>query len=166
MARTLVALHAHPDDESSKGAGTVARYSDEGVRSVLVTATGGEAGDILNPAMDLPGVKENLHAIRRDELAEAAKIIGFDEVILLGYRDSGLPDTAHNHDPEAFANADADEVLARLVAIVRAERPQVVLGYDSHERYPHPDHLRIHDLSLALFTAAAEPDSFPEAGEP
>jgi mycothiol S-conjugate amidase len=166
MERTLVALHAHPDDESSKGAGTVARYSDDGVRTVLVTATGGEAGDILNPAMDRPGVKENLSAIRRDELAEAAKIIGYDELIMLGYRDSGMPDTDHNGHPEAFANAEGDEILARLVEIVRRERPQVLLGYDSHEWYPHPDHLRVHQLSLAAFDAAADPDRFPDAGPP
>lgn len=166
MTRTIVALHAHPDDESSKGAGTVARYSDEGVRTVLVTATGGEAGDILNPAMDQPGIAENLAAVRRDELAEAAKIIGYDEVVMLGYRDSGMPDTDHNRHPEAFANADSDEVLRRLVDIIRRERPQVLLGYDSHERYPHPDHLRVHDLSLAVFDAAADGDRFPEAGDP
>jgi mycothiol S-conjugate amidase len=166
MHRSLIALHAHPDDESSKGAATVARYSDAGVRTVLVTATGGEAGDILNPAMDQPGVKENLAAIRRDELEEAAKIIGFAEVVMLGYRDSGMPGTDDNGRPEAFANVDRDEVLSRLVAIVRRERPQVLLGYDSHERYPHPDHIRVHELSVALFDAAADPDRFPEAGEP
>lgn len=162
----LVALHAHPDDESSKGAATVAKYADEGVRTVLVTATGGEAGDILNPAMDKPGIKENLPEIRREELAEAAAVIGYDEVILLGYRDSGMPDTDDNRRPEAFTNADEDEVLGRLVEIVRRERPHVLLGYDSHERYPHPDHLAIHRYGVEVFTAAADPARFPERGEP
>jgi mycothiol S-conjugate amidase len=163
---TLLALHAHPDDESSKGAGTVARYVDRGVRAVLVCATGGEAGDILNPAMDRPEIVARLPELRAEELREAAAIIGYDEVYTLGYRDSGMPDTDHNAHPDAFVNAPFEDVLAQVVAIVRAERPAVLLGYDDHEQYPHPDHLRIHDLSLAAFDAAADPDRFPEAGEP
>src|SRR3954453_11024864 len=92
----LLSVHAHPDDEASKGASTVARYKDEGVRTILVTCTGGEEGDILNPAMDKPEVRERLPDIRREELEQATKIIGYDEVILLGYRDSGMPDTEAN----------------------------------------------------------------------
>ncbi len=166
MTQTLLALHAHPDDESSKGAGTVARYHDAGARTVLVTATGGEAGDILNPAADTPEARHDIGAVRRRELREAADILGFDDVIMLGYRDSGMPGTPPNEHPEAFVNADRDSVLERLVAIVRSERPQVVLGYDDHEWYPHPDHLRIHDLSVPLFEAAADPTRYPNAGEP
>lgn len=154
---TLLAFHAHPDDESSKGAATVARYADAGVRCVLVCATGGEAGDILNPAMDRPDVIADLPAVRRGELEKAASIIGYDEVIELGYRDSGMPDTADNRHPDAFVNADFDEVLGRLVSITRRVRPDVVLGYDDHQRYPHPDHLRVHDISMALVVAAADP---------
>lgn len=156
---TLMAFHAHPDDESSKGAATVARYADAGVRCVLVCATGGEAGDILNPAMDRPDVIADLPGVRRRELRTAAQIIGYDEVIELGYRDSGMPDTEANRHPEAFVNADFGEVLSRLVAITRRIRPDVVLGYDDHQRYPHPDHLRVHDISMALVAAAAEPTS-------
>lgn len=163
---TLLALHAHPDDEASKGAGTVARYAAAGIKCVLVTATGGEAGDILNPALDEDDVKQQLAEIRRGELDEAAAILGFDEVIMLGYRDSGMPDTEHNRHPEAFVNVDRDEVLRRLVSIVRTFRPEVVLGYDNHEYYPHPDHLRVHDLSVELFAAAADPSRFTDAGEP
>jgi len=166
MARTIVALHAHPDDESSKGAGTVARYSDMGIRTVLVTATGGEAGDILNAAADTPEARADLAAVRRAELRDAASIIGYDDVIMLGYRDSGMPDTDENRHPEAFVNAPFEEILGRLVGIVRSEQPEVILGYDDHEWYPHPDHLRIHDLSEAVFAAAADPDRFPDAGEP
>ena len=162
----LLALHAHPDDESSKGAATVAKYVDDGVDAVLVTATGGEAGDILNPAMDKPGIKENLPEIRRGELDEAAAIIGFRDVIMLGYRDSGMPDTEDNARPDAFTNADHSEVLARLVEIVRRERPHVILGYDSHERYPHPDHLAIHRYGVEVFAAAADPAVHPDLGEP
>lgn len=162
----LIALHAHPDDESSKGAATVAKYVDAGVRAVLVTATGGEAGDILNPAMDRPEIVANLAEVRRQELEEAAAIIGYDEVIMLGYRDSGMADSEDNQRPEAFTNASDEEVLERLVTIVRHEKPHVVLGYDSHERYPHPDHLAIHRHGLELFTAAADGDVFPNAGPP
>ena len=83
-----------------------ARYAAEGVRTVLVCCTGGEQGDILNPAMDTPEVRADLAGVRMRELAEAARIIGYDEVVLLGYRDSGMPDTEANADPRSFARAD------------------------------------------------------------
>ena len=166
MSRTILALHAHPDDESSKGAATVAKLVDEGVRAVLVTATGGEAGDILNPAMDTPEVMEHLTEVRQAELKEAARIIGYEHVEMLGYRDSGMPDSPDNARPDAFCNQPMDHVLERIVTIVRRERPEVVLGYDAHEFYPHPDHLRIHDLSLRLVEAALDGDRYPDAGEP
>jgi mycothiol S-conjugate amidase len=163
----IVALHAHPDDESSKGAGTIARYTDAGAHAVLVTCTGGEAGDVLNPAMDRPEVKENLPAIRRAELAAAAGVIGYAEVVLLGYRDSGMPDTPANADPRAFANAPLDEVAKRIVAIIRKVRPHVILTYGDDQRgYPHPDHLRVHDVSLPVFEGAADPDAYSDTGEP
>ncbi len=132
MSRTLLALHAHPDDESSKGAGTVARYAAAGVRCILVTATGGEAGDVLNPALDTPDVHARLPELRRAELGEAVRIIGFDRVELLGYRDSGMPDSPHNAHPDAFANADYAGALEAVVRLVRKEQPQVLLGYDEH----------------------------------
>ncbi len=163
----LLTVHAHPDDESSKGAGTVARYHAEGVRTVLVCCTGGEAGDILNPAMDRPEVRERLNEVRMQELARATEIIGYDHVELLGYRDSGMPDTPDNDHPDAFANADLDEATGRLVAIIRRERPQVVVTYGDDQRgYPHPDHLRVHDISLLAFDRAGDPGWYPEAGEP
>ena len=166
MSLTILALHAHPDDESSKAAASVARLVDEGARAVLVTATGGEAGDILNPEMDVPEVARRLGEIRAVELEEAARIIGFGEVVMLGYRDSGMPDSSDNRREDAFCNQPIDEVLERVVEVVRRVRPDVVLGYDDHEFYPHPDHLRIHDISLELAAAAADPDRFPEAGNP
>lgn len=163
----LLTVHAHPDDESSKGASTVARYHDEGVRTVLVTCTGGEAGDILNPAMDRPEIRADLPAVRRRELERAADIIGFDELVWLGYRDSGMPGTPENADPEAFANAPLDEAVGRLVEIIRRERPQVLITYgDEQSHYPHPDHLRVHDITLPAFDRAGDPDWYPEAGEP
>ncbi len=161
---TLLAIHAHPDDESSKGAATVARYAAAGVRCVLVTATGGEVGDVLNPAMDTPEVRGRLAEIRRDELMTAAAIIGYDEVIMLGYRDSGMPDTEPNNHPDAFVNVAENDALERIVAIIRKEQPDVVLGYDDNNRYRHPDHVRVHELAMAAFDAAADPDRFPAAG--
>ena len=116
--------------------------------------------------MDRPEIRDRLTEVRTEELALAAKIIGYDEVLHLGYRDSGMPDTEPNHHPAAFVNADPETALERVVAIIRSRRPEVVLGYDEHKRYPHPDHVRIHDLGLAAFDAAADPHRFPEAGPP
>jgi len=159
-------VHAHPDDESSKGAGTLARYADEGVRTVVVTCTGGEAGDILNPAMDRPGNLERMPELRRQELAKALEVLNVSKHHFLGYRDSGMPDTEPNRHPEAFANADPDEAVGRLVRIIRQERPQVVLTYDERGDYPHPDHIRNHEVSVAAFEAAGDPARHPEAGAP
>jgi mycothiol S-conjugate amidase len=163
----LLTVHAHPDDESSKGAGTVARYHAEGVRTVLVCCTGGEEGDILNPAMDKPEVKADISAVRRAELDKAAAIIGYDEVEMLGYRDSGMPDSEANANPLSFAQAPEDEAVGRLVSMIRRTRPQVVVTYsDDQGGYPHPDHLKVHDITRPAVDRAADPDWYPEAGEP
>lgn len=163
----LMTVHAHPDDEASKGPATVARYKAEGVRTVLVCCTGGEEGDILNPAMDRPEIRDNLHQVRLNELAEAAAIIGYDEVVLLGYRDSGMPDTDANANPLNFANADFGEAVSRLVGVIRRERPQVIITYpDDQGSYQHPDHLRVHDISVPAFDYAGLPDYRPDLGDP
>ena len=163
----LLTVHAHPDDESSKGAGSVAKYHAEGVQTVLVCCTGGEQGDILNPAMDTPEVRSDLSAVRRRELEAAAAIIGYDEVVLLGYRDSGMPDTEANADPRSFARAELSEAVGRLVAAIRRVRPQVVVTYaDDQEGYPHPDHLRVHEITFPAVDAAADATAYPELGEP
>jgi mycothiol S-conjugate amidase len=165
--RCLLTVHAHPDDESSKGPATVARYHDQGVYTVLVSCTGGEEGDILNPAMDRPEVRENLTEFRREELAKAAAIIGYDEVVKLGYRDSGMPESEANKNPESFAMAPLYEAVGRLVAVIRRVRPQVIITYPEEQtRYPHPDHLRTHEISAIAFDAAADQNEYPEAGEP
>src|SRR4029077_2392927 len=154
-------------DEASKGAPTVARYSAEGVRSVLVCCTGGEEGDIHNPVMDTPEVRENIGKVRAAEVAESARIIGYSEVVMLGYRDSGMPDSEANSDPRCFAKAEFDEAVGRLVAVLRRERPQVIITYGGAQRgHPHPDHLRVHDISLPAFERAGDPEWYPEAGEP
>lgn len=163
----LLTVHAHPDDESSKGAATVARYRSEGVTSTLVCCTGGEEGDILNPAIDTPDVRANLPEVRRRELDRAAAIIGYDHVELLGYRDSGMPGTEANARPDSFAQAPLDEAIARLVAIVRARRPHVIITYsDDQQGYQHPDHIRVNDISVPAFELAGDPSAFPELGEP
>ncbi len=165
--RCLLTVHAHPDDESSKGPATVARYHAEGVRTVLVCCTGGEAGDILNPAMDTPEVKARLPEIRREELARAASIIGYDEVVHLGYRDSGMPGSEANAHPASFAAAPLEEAVGRLVEVVRRVRPQVVVTYPRDQsEYPHPDHLKAEQVASAAFSAAGQPDAYPEAGPP
>jgi len=165
--RCLLAVHAHPDDESSKGPATVARYHDQGVHTVLVCCTGGEEGDILNPAMDRPEVRENIEEYRRKELEAATTIIGYDEVIMLGYRDSGMPESEANRRPDSFAMAPLEEAVGRLVEIIRRVRPQVIVTYpDEQSCYPHPDHLRVHEISVLAFDAAADPAAYPELGEP
>ncbi len=164
---SLLTVHAHPDDESSKGAGTVRRYADEGVCCTLVCCTGGEAGDVLNPALDSAEVRENLAAVRREELHAAIDVIGYHEVVWLGYRDSGMPDSEANSHPDAFTNADTAEATGRLVEVIRRVRPQVIVTYpEDQSGYPHPDHLKVTEISLAAWRAAGDPEAYPEAGEP
>ena len=164
----ILTVHAHPDDEASKGAATLAKYAAEGVQTVLVCCTGGEEGDIQNPALkEEPGLRDRLPEIRAAELARSAAVIGFSEVVLLGYRDSGMPETEANANPAAFANADIDEATGRLVAVLRRTRPQVLITYnDDQKGYPHPDHIRVHDISVLAFRRAGDPDWYPEAGPP
>ena len=161
----LLCVHAHPDDESSKGASTVAKYHAEGVARVLVCCTGGEEGEILNPAMNRPEILERLPEVRAQELARAADIIGYDELVMLGYRDSGMPGTEANERPESFFQTPIEQATARLVAVVRRTKPQVMAIYPAHQSmYPHPDHIRAHEVGFAAFHAAGDPESFPEAG--
>jgi mycothiol S-conjugate amidase len=163
----VLTVHAHPDDEASKGSATIARYADEGVHTVLVCCTGGEAGDILNPAVDTPEVRADIEAVRMRELQASADAIGYDSVQMLGYHDSGMPDTDTNRRPDNFANAPLDEAVGRLVAIIRKERPQVIVTYaDDRQFYPHPDHIRVHEISLPAFDAAGDPAKYPDTGEP
>ena len=163
----LLSVHAHPDDEASKGAGTVAKYHADGVHTVLVCCTGGEEGDILNPAMDRPEVRAAIHEVRAKELEAATSIIGYETVEMLGYRDSGMPESEANARPEAFANAPLDEAVGRLVAIIRREKPQVVITYgDNHQGYPHPDHIRVHEITVPAFEAAGDATKYPDAGAP
>ncbi|MHB1516779.1 MAG: mycothiol conjugate amidase Mca [Acidimicrobiales bacterium] len=163
----LLSVHAHPDDEASKGAGTIASYHARGVHTVLVCCTGGEQGDVLNPAMNTPEVRDRLPEIRREELARSAAIIGYDEVVMLGYRDSGMPGTEANANPACFARVPLDEAVERLVAVIRRVRPQVMVVYgDEQSGYPHPDHLRVHEVGVVAFGRAGDRDAFPGSGDP
>jgi len=163
----LLQVHAHPDDEASKGAGTTAKYTAEGVHTVLVCCTGGEAGDVLNPAVDTPETRANLYTVRMAELAASVDALGYASLHLLGYHDSGMPDSETNARPDNFANAPLDEAVERFVRIIRAERPQVIITYrDEQNFYPHPDHIRVHEISGPAFDAAGDPDAFPDAGDP
>jgi len=163
----LMAVHAHPDDESSKGAATMARYVAEGAEVMVVTCTGGEAGDVLNPAMDRPEVHEHMDEIRREEMAKAAKILGVQHR-WLGFVDSGLPegDPLPPLPEGCFARVPLEESTEALVRVMREFRPHVVITYDENGGYPHPDHIRTHEVSMAAFEAAADPERFPEAGDP
>jgi mycothiol S-conjugate amidase len=174
---TLLTVHAHPDDEASKGAPTVAKYHEEGVRTVLVCCTGGEEGDLQNPSLREPGQpfhgltpdeeRAKVAAVRADELAASVAVIGFDTVVMLGYRDSGMAETPANEHPDSFHQADIDEAAGRLVEVIRQTRPQVIITYgDDQAGYPHPDHLRVHDISVLAFDRAGDPAWYPGTGDP
>lgn len=163
----LLSVHAHPDDEASKGAPTVAKYVAEGAEATLVTCTGGEAGEILNPKVADPGSPEALFELRMAELREAVDIIGYQHLVLMGYRDSGMPDSEANQHPDCFARAALDEAVAKLAAVIRERRPQVILTYgDDQQGYPHPDHLRVHEITMPAVELAADPSARPELGRP
>jgi mycothiol S-conjugate amidase len=163
----LMAVHAHPDDESSKGAATMARYAREGVEVLVCTLTGGERGDILNKAMERPEVRANLAAVRRAEMDRAREILGVRQQFL-GFVDSGLPEGDPLPPlPEGCFALEPLEAAARpLVQAVRAFRPQVILGYDENGGYPHPDHVKCHEVTVEAFEAAADPDRYPGTGQP
>ena len=162
----LMAVHAHPDDESSKGAATMARYAAEGARVMVVTLTGGERGDILNPAMDLPEVHGRIHEIRIDEMRKAAEILGVEHH-WLGFVDSGLPEG----DPPpplpegCFALEPLEVPTEALVRVIREFKPHVMTTYDENGGYPHPDHIRCHEVSVAAYEAAADYRLYPDAGD-
>jgi mycothiol S-conjugate amidase len=160
-------VHAHPDDESSKGAASTAKYVAEGVDVHVVTCTGGERGSVLNPNMDRPEVLANISEIRRQEMEAAREILGFTQD-WLGFVDSGWPEG----DPKpplpdgCFALVPVEEAAEPLVRLIRSFRPHVVTTYDENGGYPHPDHIQCHRVSVEAFHAAADPAGYPDAGEP
>ncbi|CAN5259880.1 mycothiol conjugate amidase Mca [soil metagenome] len=161
----LMHVHAHPDDESSKGAASTAKYVAEGVDVHVVTCTGGERGSILNPRMDRPGVLENISRIRVEEMDLARQILGVTQE-WLGFVDSGWPEG----DPKpplpdgCFALVPVEEAAVGLVRLIREVKPQVLTTYDENGGYPHPDHIKCHEVSVYAFEKAADPDWHPELG--
>ncbi|MFI6598956.1 mycothiol conjugate amidase Mca [Nonomuraea sp. NPDC050536] len=162
----LMAVHAHPDDESSKGAATMARYVREGVDVLVCTLTGGERGSVLNPKMDRPEVVANIAEIRKAEMDKAREILGVQQRFL-GFVDSGLPESEDEELPEGcFALQKLEDASAPLVAAVREFRPHVIITYDDDGGYPHPDHIMTNRVSIEAFEAAGDPDRYPGTGEP
>jgi mycothiol S-conjugate amidase len=163
----LMHVHAHPDDESSKGAATTAKYVAEGVDVHVVTCTGGERGSILNPKMERPDVLANMTEIRRREMEAARDILGVRQD-WLGFVDSGWPEG----DPKpplpegCFGLVPVEEAAEPLVRLIRSFKPHVMTTYDEKGGYPHPDHIACHDVSVAAFEAAPDPTRYPDAGEP
>ncbi|WP_073480994.1 mycothiol conjugate amidase Mca [Streptoalloteichus hindustanus] len=160
-----MAVHAHPDDESSKGAATMARYAVEGAEVLVCTMTGGERGDVLNPALDRPEVWADLPRLRQEEMAAAKKILGVDQRFL-GFVDSGLPKEGEELPEGCFAVQPLEIAAAPLVQAVREFRPHVILTYDENGGYPHPDHIKTHQVSVEAFEAAGDPTRYPDAGQP
>ncbi|WP_206051735.1 mycothiol conjugate amidase Mca [Nocardioides ferulae] len=163
----LMHVHAHPDDESSKGAASTARYVAEGVDVHVVTCTGGERGSVLNPKMDRPEVLANIAEIRRAEMDAAREILGVRQD-WLGFVDSGWPEGDPRPPlPEGcFALVPTEEAAAPLVRLMREFRPHVVTTYDERGGYPHPDHVKCHEVTVAAFEAAGDPQRYPELGDP
>ncbi|MDP4507392.1 mycothiol conjugate amidase Mca [Nonomuraea sp. NBC_00507] len=162
----LMAVHAHPDDESSKGAATMARYVREGVEVLVCTLTGGERGSVLNPKMDRPEIVANIAEVRKAEMDRAREILGVEQRFM-GFIDSGLPESEEEELPEGcFALQKLEDASRPLVAAVREFRPHVIITYDDDGGYPHPDHIMTNRVSVEAFEAAGDPDRYPGTGDP
>jgi mycothiol S-conjugate amidase len=163
----LLAVHAHPDDESSKGAATYAYYAHHGADVMIVSCTGGEQGDILNEGLSGEArtmAERDMPGLRRIEMAAAAAVMGVQHR-WLGYVDSGMPSDDGSVPPNSFADIPLEISAAPLVKIIREFKPQVLVTYDENGGYPHPDHIRAHQVAVAARTWAADPARYPEAGE-
>ena len=149
-------VHAHPDDEASKGAATAARYVDEGAHVTLVTCTDGAAGEVLNPSFDTAALEAvGMARVREDELADAVAAIGFHATHQLGFPDSGWHEDAARVPEGTFARMDLDVAAEALAAIVRDEQPHVVVTYAENGGYPHPDHIMTHLVTMRALELAA-----------
>jgi mycothiol S-conjugate amidase len=163
-----MAVHAHPDDESSKGAATMAKYVSEGVDVLVATCTGGERGSILNPKLKGDAyIEEHIHEVRAREMEEARQILGVKQS-WLGFVDSGLPEG----DPPpplpegCFALQEVNEAAGRLVRLIREFKPHVITTYDENGGYPHPDHIMTNKITMVAFDAAGDPEEYSEEGDP
>ncbi|MFM8350229.1 MAG: mycothiol conjugate amidase Mca [Actinomycetales bacterium] len=160
-----MAVHAHPDDEASKGAATTARYVQEGVEVMVVTCTGGERGDVLHDVVQEEVQVLGLAEVRRREMAASAKILGIQHA-WLGFEDSGYPqgDPLPPVPDGCFAALPLELLTPGLVTHIRDFRPHVLTTYDERGGYPHPDHVQCHRVSMAAVELAADPMALPEAG--
>lgn len=164
MTLRLLAVHAHPDDESSKGAATYAYYASRGAHVMVASCTGGERGDVLNQVLvGHAAAGRDMAGWRRIEMANAQAAMGIDHS-WLGFVDSGLPDDGDPLPANCFALIPLEHAAAPLVKLIREFRPQVIVTYDENGGYPHPDHIRAHQISVEAFSAAADESRFPELG--
>jgi mycothiol S-conjugate amidase len=153
----LLAVHAHPDDESSKGAGSYAYYRSIGADVLVVSCTGGERGDVQNDALAEKAMAErDMAGLRRIEMARAQQVLGVQHR-WLGYQDSGLPEEGETVPAEISA--------APMVKLIREYKPQVMVTYDESGGYPHPDHIRTHEIAVYAMEAAADPSRYADLGE-
>lgn len=162
VKRTLLAVLAHPDDESFGMGGTLALYARRGVAVHLICGTQGEAGTVSPEMME---GHESIAELRLSELNCAVQTLGIQELHMLGYRDSGMAGTEDNHRPGALAAAPLEEVVEKVTGLIRSIRPQVVVTFDPVGGYHHPDHIKIHQATLEAFHAAPDPLRFPDQGE-
>ncbi|MGC8873146.1 MAG: PIG-L family deacetylase [Chloroflexia bacterium] len=153
MRRTLLALFAHPDDESFATGGTLARYARAGVRVVLGCATRGEAGIVHEEGMPQP---EDMGRVREEELRCACRVLGVEELRFLGYRDSGMAGAPDNDHPLALIRADPEEVVSRLLVLFGEFHPEVVITFGPDGGYGHPDHVAIHNFVRLAWERASE----------
>lgn len=158
---SLLAVQPHPDDESITMGGSLARYSAEGVRTTLVTATRGEVGEILDKNLDPKEAAPRLASIREQELRNAMTILGVSEVQFLGYEDSGMAGLPRNRQPGTFWQADEEEAVGRLIQIIRRVKPQVVVTQNEFGGYAHPDHIKTHRVAIGAFFYAGDTKRFP-----
>jgi N-acetyl-1-D-myo-inositol-2-amino-2-deoxy-alpha-D-glucopyranoside deacetylase len=156
--RRIVLVHAHPDDECISTGGTIARYSEEGAHVCLITCTNGELGEVADvPELGtVDEIRERLAEVRVRELEEACRRLGAVDLRLFGYHDSGMEGTPSNDEPEAFINQPFDDVVERIVDVLREVRPQVLITYNEYGFYGHPDHVRAHEAATAAVEQAAD----------
>lgn len=163
--RRLLAVHAHPDDESITTGGLLARCPAAGVRTCLVTCTDGRYGPV-NPELGLTLTPDGLAEVRAAELHAAARALGVDEVHRLGYHDSGMTGSPHNQARHAFWAQPYETLVERMVDVIRRFRPHMVVTYDPFGCTGHPDHIQAHRVTLLAVEAAAEAHAFPTGGAP
>jgi N-acetyl-1-D-myo-inositol-2-amino-2-deoxy-alpha-D-glucopyranoside deacetylase len=158
---SLLVVQPHPDDESIGTGGTLARYSAEGIRTTLVTATRGEVGEILDKELDPKEAAPRLASIREQELRNAVRILGVSELVFLGYEDSGMAGLPRNREPKTFWQADEEEAIGRLIQVVRRVRPQVMVTQNEFGGYAHPDHIKTHRVAIGAFYYANDTKRYP-----